>query len=53
MKIVESLDHSERSIITSDIAYERKFLSKSISGLPVPIITITSRRHKGLDYKKR
>jgi murein tripeptide amidase MpaA len=28
-------------------------LCKTISGLPVPIITLTSRRNKGLDYKKR
>jgi hypothetical protein len=28
-------------------------LCKTISGLPVPIITITSRRHRGIEYKKR
>jgi hypothetical protein len=27
--------------------------AKTLSGLPVPVITISSRRHKGLDYKKR
>jgi murein tripeptide amidase MpaA len=33
--------------------YDRKIFAKSLSGLPVPVITITSRRHKGVEYKKR
>jgi murein tripeptide amidase MpaA len=28
-------------------------LCKSISGLPIPIITVTSRKHRGIKYKKR
>jgi murein tripeptide amidase MpaA len=25
----------------------------SISGLPVPVMTLTARRHKGIEYRKR
>lgn len=50
---MDSDDRKERQITTRDIFYERKMFAKTLSGLPVPIITMTSRRHKGLDYKKR
>eukprot|EP00347_Sterkiella_histriomuscorum_P002278 403368770 len=53
LKIVESSDYSEREIYTRDIKYSRKFLCKTISGLPVPLISITSKANKGLEYKKR
>ena len=44
---------SERQIVTRDIVYDRKFLGNSLGGLPIPVITLTSRRHKGLELRKR
>lgn len=40
-------------ITTKEIYYERKLLGRTLSGLPVPVISISSRRHIGLEYKKR
>jgi len=40
-------------ITTKEIFYQRKLLGKTISGLPVPVINISSRKHKGLEYRKR
>jgi murein tripeptide amidase MpaA len=42
------------SIVTKNVIYKRQFLCTTISGLRVPVITVTSRRGKGLvPYSKR
>ena len=53
LKVVDSSDRTERMITTKEIFYQRRLLGKTISGLPVPVVTITSRKHKGLEYRKR
>ncbi len=53
LKVLKSSDLLEHCITTRDLIYNRRLLSRSISGLPVPIITITARKNKGFDYKKR
>lgn len=49
----DSADFTERQIITKDLVYERSMFAKTLSGLPVPVINITSRRHIGLEHRKR
>lgn len=53
LKVVDSSDRTERMITTKEIFYQRRLLGKTVSGLPVPVVTITSRKHKGLEYRKR
>jgi hypothetical protein len=53
LKVTESSNRLERQIITRELVYDRKIFAKSLSGLPVPVITLTSRRHKGIEYRKR
>ena len=52
-KVTMSVSKLERGIYTRDVIYERKLLSKTVSGLPVPIVTITAVRSKGIEYRKR
>ena len=52
-KFTENFTQVERIIQTNEIYYERKLLCKTVSGLPVPYVTVTSRRNKGEDFKKR
>ncbi len=53
LKVTESSNRLERQIITRELVYDRKIFAKSLSGLPVHVITLTSRRHKGVEYRKR
>lgn len=53
LKETESPGKDDRTIVTKDLVYQRQFLGRTISGLPIPVITLTARRHLGVAFKKR
>lgn len=53
LKVVSNPEQFMKQIQTRDIQYERRMLCRSVSGLPLPVITVTSKRNKGLEYRKR
>ena len=40
-------------LVNDHLVYKRKTLCKSLSGLPMPVITITASRNTGKPYRKR